>query len=184
MLKACTHERLSCSLSRSLWASCGSAHVPGLHLGVQAKEAALLWDVPFLQPRKRQQTAPQTPAPVLLIPSLLTAQGHTSHISHTCCLGWGGVGTGPGPPSSEDMCRSQSHEWGWIILFQGGQPVIGNNNTLTALCPESLRYFGGWSGVFLLLAHFRCPPTTQNHDPRRLGGLSNYKRTVRVHEGL
>lgn len=66
-------------------------HVPGLHLGVQAKEAALLWDVPFLQPRKRQQTAPQTPAPVLLIPSLLTAQGHTSHISHLLSgVGWGG----------------------------------------------------------------------------------------------
>lgn len=66
--------------------------------GPQAKKAALIWGVPFLQ--WKEEAADVSPTPVLLTPSLSTALGHPSHTATPDVCG--GAGSGMGSPSSED----------------------------------------------------------------------------------
>lgn len=158
ILEAYSDKSLFCSLYRSLWASCGSSPCALFILGS----------------RPREEEGDKSPNSYPYV-----AYGITTHIlrlqqsyGRAWCLGWNRRGDHPSPRM---LCRSHSSKWAWII-FQGGQPIIGNDSTLSSLLSESFSYFGRM---------VRCIPSAHlfwfsNHkpepSPRDIWGLSTKNR--------
>lgn len=156
ILEAYNNKSLFCSLCRSSWVRCGSSPCAFFILGSRQ--------------RKEEGDGSQNSHPHV-------AYGITTHIlrlqqSHGQAW-WDRSGDHP-PPRMP--CRSQSNKWGWIIFFQGGQPIIGNDNTLSSLLSGSFSYFGGivWcipSARLFWFSNHKLEPS-----PRDIWGLSTKNR--------
>lgn len=113
------------------------------------------------------------------LPPLCCIWHYHSHLEATAII-WtrlmSGVGWGEGDHPSPGMpCRSQSSMWGWLI-FQGGQPIIGNDNTLSSLLSESFSYFGGMVERIPSARLFWFSNHKPEPSPRDTWGLSTKNR--------